>query len=354
MAAGCALVVMAAFVPVPFLISSPGPTFNAIGEFNGKPLIEISGTRTYPTAGNLDLTTVSERGAVHEGVFAGDVIIALALASRVVVPRDTRIPPGVSGSQVAQVNKEMFATSQSDAIGAALRELDIPASESVVVESVTADAPAAGIVKAGDIILSVAGRAVADPSDVARFVQAAGAGVPVDVVVRRSLSGSDAAETMQLQVTTAANPDTGKAYLGVTVAPFFRAPFDIDFTLESVGGPSAGLMFSLGIVDKLSKGLLNGGKHVAGTGTITPAGAVGQIGGIAQKMVGARSAGAELFLAPASNCPDVVGHIPAGLRVIAVETLHEAREYLQEWADSPTGEYPECTASGAAGAPSAG
>ncbi len=346
MLAGCALVIFASFVPIPFLISQPGPTFNTIGEFQGKPLIKITGTRTYPTAGNLDLTTVSERGAVREGVFAGEVLVALARGDRAVVPRDSRIPPGVSGAEVAEANQEMFATSQSDAIGAALRELDIPVTESVVVQSVTAGTPAAGIVKAGDLVVRVAGHPVGDPADVARLVQAAGVGAQIDLVVRRSTSDEQAETTKELQVTAAANPVTGRAFLGLTVAAFYQAPFEIDFTLDSVGGPSAGLMFSLGIVDKLTAGELNGGKHVAGTGTISPDGTVGEIGGIAQKLNGARAAGAELFLAPLSNCADVVGRIPAGLQVVAVETLHQARQYVQEWAQDPTGELPNCSADG--------
>ena len=92
----------------------------------------------------------------------------------------------------------------------------------------------------------------------------------------------------------------------------FKFPFDVKISLDKVGGPSAGMMFALGIVDTVTPGDLTGGKHVAGTGTITPDGAVGPIGGIGQKMVGARSGGATMFLAPAANCDDVVGHIPDG------------------------------------------
>ena len=84
------------------------------------------------------------------------------------------------------------------------------------------------------------------------------------------------------------------------------------------------MMFALGIIDKLTPGSLNGGADVAGTGTISSEGDVGAIGGIRQKLYGARNAGAEYFLAPASNCDEVVGHIPAGLSVFSVATLSDS------------------------------
>jgi PDZ domain-containing protein len=109
----------------------------------------------------------------------------------------------------------------------------------------------------------------------------------------------------------------------------FTFPFDVEISLEKVGGPSAGLMFSLGIIDTVTPGDLTGGKHIAGTGTITPDGAVGPIGGIGQKMQAARAGGATLFLAPAANCEQVAGHIPDGLQVVRVENLAEARAAVE-------------------------
>ncbi|MGV1003501.1 MAG: PDZ domain-containing protein [Candidatus Nanopelagicales bacterium] len=339
--AGSLLVVFASFMPVPFVITRPGPTFNTIGKFDGQPLIEISGTRTYPTSGHLDMTTVSERGGVSEGVQVAEVLVALARSDQVVVPRDARFPPDASGEQIRAANRQLFATSQSDAIGAALHELRIPAEESVVVGAVEGGSPADGVIEAGDVVLRVGAAAVTDPAQVGERVRAAGVGSQVEMQVRRTTG--DKAENLELAVTPAANPDgSGNAFLGISVAPVYEAPFDIDFTLDTVGGPSAGLMFSLGIIDKLSSGRLNGGKHVAGTGTITPAGQVGAIGGIQHKLVGARRDGAELFLAPVANCDEVLGHVPDGLTVIAVDTLHEARTYLQEWVKDPQAKFPTC------------
>ncbi len=116
--------------------------------------------------------------------------------------------------------------------------------------------------------------------------------------------------------------------------------------LDNVGGPSAGMMFALGIVDQLTPGELNGGENVAGTGTIDAEGTVGPIGGIRQKLYGARDAGAEYFLAPAANCDEVVGHVPDGLQVIRTGTLEESLDALSVIAEGgDVASLPTCTAS---------
>jgi Lon-like protease len=121
----------------------------------------------------------------------------------------------------------------------------------------------------------------------------------------------------------------GRFILGVMLKYLFTFPFTVDISLEKVGGPSAGLMFSLGIIDTVTPGDLTGGKHVAGTGTISPDGLVGPIGGIEQKMQGARAGGATMFLAPAANCQEVAGQVPEGLQVVRVENLAEARDAVE-------------------------
>ena len=112
--------------------------------------------------------------------------------------------------------------------------------------------------------------------------------------------------------------------LGVIVQQQYQFPFTVNISIGNIGGPSAGMMFALGIIDRLTGMGLAGGKFIAGTGEISPNGAVSAIGGIQQKMVGARDAGATVFLAPAGNCSDTVGAVPAGLRVVKVSTLSGA------------------------------
>jgi PDZ domain-containing protein len=112
--------------------------------------------------------------------------------------------------------------------------------------------------------------------------------------------------------------------MGVTVGYKYEFPINVNLHLADVGGPSGGMMFALGIYDKLTPGALTGARFIAGTGTITSTGNVGPIGGIRQKMYGAQNAGASYFLAPSENCNEVVGNIPSGLKVFKVSTFSEA------------------------------
>jgi PDZ domain-containing protein len=114
---------------------------------------------------------------------------------------------------------------------------------------------------------------------------------------------------------------SGVPEIGVDIVESYVFPFSVSISVGNIGGPSAGLMFALGIIDKITPDNLTGGRFIAGTGEIEANGAVDPIGGIQQKMVGARQAGATVFLAPADNCPDTAGSVPAGLRVVKVYTL---------------------------------
>ena len=128
--------------------------------------------------------------------------------------------------------------------------------------------------------------------------------------------------------------------MGVEVEEQYRFPFTVRISVGEIGGPSAGMMFALGIIDKLSHDNLTGGKFIAGTGEISPNGTVSPIGGIQQKMAGARAAGATVFLTPAANCPDTAGAVPAGLRLIKVSTLAGAVHDLE--AIKAGGNVPSC------------
>lgn len=134
----------------------------------------------------------------------------------------------------------------------------------------------------------------------------------------------------------------GGSVLGVYLNAEFDYPIDVQIEIDNVGGPSAGTMFALGIIDLLTPEPMAGGHVVAGTGMITPDGQVGPIGGVRLKMLGALRDGAEYFLAPASNCDEVVGHVPAGLQVIRMATLAEAQEAVQAIAEGTAADLPSC------------
>jgi PDZ domain-containing protein len=212
-----------------------------------------------------------------------------------------------------------MANSQKEAIAAALTTLgyDFPSTLSVV--QTQDGSPADGVLKTGDIILSVNGKTFPDVSGLRQEIAANGTGTPATVEITRD------GAPMTLEMTPELSPqDNTTPILGIVVGSEYEFPFDVKIQLENVGGPSAGMMFALGIIDRLTPGAMTGGKHIAGTGTIDADGTVGPIGGIVQKMAGARAAGATDFLAPQSNCDEVVGHIPSGLAVYAVRTLKES------------------------------
>jgi PDZ domain-containing protein len=326
---GGALLLIGVLLPLPFVELAPGPTFNVIGQADGKPIIDISGTTTYPTAGNLDMTTVNERGGPETGIYLGRVVAGWADPHTRVLPREAFYPDQETQSDVAAQNSRQFSDSTSDSVAAALNYLKMPVDTVVVVSSVLDGAPADGHLEPGDQILAINGTTITTSAEVGVAMKAVKPGATVVVKVKRSDT-----DTHDESIVTGANPkDPTRAFLGIEVGETYRAPFHLEITLGGVGGPSAGMMLSMGIIDKLTPGELNGGGFVAGTGTITPDGTVGPIGGIEQKMVGARNAGATLFLAPASNCGDVLGTtIPDGLTVARVSTLAEAVTAVENYA----------------------
>lgn len=191
---------------------------------------------------------------------------------------------------------------------------------------------------AGDVILSVNGETATDVDALRAALAANGTDAPASIVVRHE-DGTE--ETVS--ITPTLSEQTDAPALGISATYDYDFPFDVQIQLNDVGGPSAGMMFALGIIDMLTPGELNGGQNVAGTGTIDAAGDVGPIGGIRQKLYGARDAGATWFLAPATNCDEVVGNVPDGLTVFAVSTLSDSMTALQTIADGgDTAALPSC------------
>jgi len=334
-----ALLGVGLLLPVPYLELAPGPTFNTLGDIDGTPVITIKVAQTYPTAGHLDLTTVNERGGPGGGLYAGRVLVAWADPSSRVVPREAFYPDDVSADDAKAENAQMFSDSESDAVAAALHYLNRPVISAVVVSSVIDGGPSDGKLAPGDQLLTVNGTAIATPDDVSKAMSTVKPGDVVKVTVRKDNgdhAAGDAAtgKVDTVSITTAHNPQQPtRAFLGIGVGTTYRATFPLNITVGGVGGPSAGTMLALGIVDKLTPGEMNGGKFVAGTGTIDPTGKVGPIGGIAQKMAGARGNGAVLFLAPASNCPDVAqASIPDGLTIARIATLSDAVKAVEDYA----------------------
>ncbi|WAX78053.1 YlbL family protein [Streptomyces sp. KMM 9044] len=341
------------FIPVPYSEMSPGPTVNTLGDHDGDPVLRIDGRKTYPTDGHLNMTTVRVTSADYRMNLVEAVYGWLAHDNKV-VPHDTLYPDGKTEEQSTQENAEEFSQSQESAKVAALKELDVPVKSWVIVSMVVKGSPAEGKLHAGDVIRSVDGSAVREPADVAELVtkHKPGEDVGFTIVPAKEQAAAEKENrtptgTEEITITTVASDDAGddRAVVGIAAGIDHTFPFTIDIKLADVGGPSAGLMFALGLYDKLTPGSLTGGKFVAGTGTIDDAGKVGPIGGIEMKTVGARAKGAEYFLTPADNCAAAAEDVPEGLTLIKVDTIDDALGALKDLGSGDTADLPTCTAS---------
>jgi Lon-like protease len=323
-------------VHVPYAILRPGPVVNTLGNGSGgKPLITVEGKATYPTAGVLDFTTVEVFGGPKNPANGWDWIFGHLDRSSTVVPEEQVFPTGVTSKQVDQENAAEMAGSQQEAIVVALRALGQKVPEVVTITDLTKDSPARGVLRAGDVVVSVDGKVVTTSDSLQAAIRAHKPGESAVFTVRRN------GTKQVLSVKTAASK--GNTVVGVFLKSTFDVPTKVTIDAGDVGGPSAGMMFSLAIYDKLTPGALTGGANIAGTGTINYTGAVGPIGGIQQKLAGAKRGGAAWFLAPAANCDEVVGHVPDGLQVFKVATFAQARDTVEAIAAKRTASLSKCT-----------
>jgi len=332
-----ALSMVAWLRPVPYVAMRPGPVQNTLGDLDGAPIVRVSGHRTYPTKGELDLTTVSVT-APTAALTLGDALLAWFDPERALVPRDLYYPPQVSVQQTEHESAVEMASSQDSAVVAALSELGFHVPMSVKVQSVVKGAPAQGHLRVGDTITAVGGTPVEEATDVSRLLQRVEPGRTAALTVRRG------GRTVRVESPTEADPaDPSRTVVGVTIAGEPTLPFDVSIELgHRIGGPSAGLMFSLAIIDKLTPGALTGGEHIAGTGTITPTGRVGPIGGIQQKIPGAAGSGASVFLVPSANCGEARQAEGDDIRLVRVRTLASALDSVRKLARDPQAAVPTC------------
>ncbi len=329
------LVALAVAVPLPYAISGPGPTRDTLGDEGDTPLIAISGAPTYPSTGELLLTTVSTAGGPGYPVTLGDVLRGWASSARSVLPVEEVFPASETREQIEEANQADMISSQENATVAALEELGYAVPTTLTVDSTMPQSGAEGVVEPGDVVTSLDGVPVGSFAELSAGMDAVAAGDRVQLGVTRG------GEPFELTVTTI-DDGTGRAILGLFIDPTFDFPVDVSIKIDDIGGPSAGTMFALGIVDRLTPADEANGQVIAGTGTMDLTGSVGPIGGIQQKLVGARRDGATWFLAPEANCSEVVGHVPDGLSVLRISTLHDAREAITAIGAGTAGDLPGC------------
>lgn len=335
------LLVLATSATVPLVAMGPGPTYDTLGQAERQtedggteevPVVEVIGREADETTGSLRMTTV----AVRDRLTLLDAMGFWLDPQQVVIPRDQVFPPDQSRDEVREANAAEMVGSENSAEAAAYRYLGIPMEPRV--EGVDPSGPAKGRLEAGDIVMSVAGVAVTDTTEVVEQVSAHRPGEEIEVAVRR---GGEMATTTVTLASSGPDGDPEQGRLGIVVGDTPADGTDVRVTVApDVGGPSAGLILSIAIVDRLSPGEVTGGADVAGSGTIRPDGTVGPIGGIRHKIRAAADEGATEFLVPAANCGEAVQDPPDGIRLIEVSTLAGALEALDAAASG--GQPPTC------------
>lgn len=330
------LIALLTVFPAPFAVGGPGPTFDTLGDDeSGVPLVTIEGAPTFEASGELRLTTVSVSRGSSQAFTMGSVLKGYFSSGQYVMPEEYVFGDPAEEDVYDEQAKQDWITSQESATVSALEQLGIPVPASIRVAGVEDDSNALGLLQTDDVLVAIDGTPIDTYSQMSAAV---GAHQPGDTIELAVMRGSE-------QVTESfktLDDGQGNAIIGIWIDPTFDIPIDVSVQIDRVGGPSAGMMFSLGIMDKLTEQDELSGQHVAGTGTIDADGDVGPIGGIQFKMEGARQAGAEYFLAPIENCPDVVGHVPEGLSVFSVDRLGDAYTAVESIGAGTTSQLSTC------------
>ena len=323
-------------LPVPYVRLVPGPVTDTLGASGGKPLIQIKGhDAATTTSGHIYLVTVGEYGGPGQNLSAMSVLKGWWDDTEAIVPTRVLYAPDQTAQQVQQQDAAQMDMSQEDAKVAALRYLGFPLEPGVLVAGLADSSAAKGKLEVGDVITDVDGTRVTDGDQLLAITKKHSVGDQITLTVNRNGNTAEVPVTLGKPLA-----DSGAPSIGISVVDSYAKPFEINIGLKDVGGPSAGMAFALGIIDKLSGGNLTGGHSIAGTGTIDENGNVGAIGGVQQKVVGARDAGATAFLVPAGNCAEAVAAVPKGLRLAKVSTLAGAVDAIKTLADG--GQVPSC------------
>lgn len=324
--------------PVRYVTFRPGPTINVLAKYDGKQIVSVSGHKTYRDDGGLRMVTVYAGGP-------GDQISLLGMVYGWLNPDDAVLPVSIYQGQTETANRQESAvemsSSQDNATAAALSALGVKFSTEVQVSDVAKDGASVGKLAKGDVLVAVNGRTAPDATKLVNLIRKITPGTPTVLTIRR------AGTEKKVTVTTKAAPDDPKvSRIGVGVAQDYVFPFKVKVSLpDTIGGPSAGMMFALAIYDVLTPGSLTGGRVIAGSGEITPDGKVGPIGGIGQKLPAAQRDGARLFLVAADNCAEAVhSHYDSDkMRLVKVDTLADAIKDVDAWRKDPNADLPRCT-----------
>lgn len=335
------LLVLAFVLPLPYATYAPGLTVDVLGtQEDGSEIISVEGHPTYRDDGELRMTTVFVSLAKPDGTKRLPELMRTWLDDDdAVYPYEVVHPDDQTVEEDEREGAVDMVTSQDTAIAVALTEMGETVEPELGVSYVEEGSPADGKLQVRDLFREVNGEKVTSSDQITAAVQAATKDDPAEITVLRG----EKRVTVELVPATLHDGSTG---IGINLGPAYDFPFDVSVNIDpAIGGPSAGLMFSLAIYDTLTPGSLTDGHDIAGTGTISADGSVGPIGGIEQKIAGARQDGAELFLVPPDNCDEALRVEEPGMRLVKADTMHDAREAIDAWTADPDADLPTCEAS---------
>ena len=303
------------FYQLPVIALSPGPMEDVLAR------LKVEGSRVYDSEGKLYLTSVG----IDDDVRFYEALLDMANRDVQLLPRAELYPEEQDTAEIDKENAALMDRSKETASVVALREVGYEIEPSgVEVTQVVPGTPADGKLRAGDRILDADGRAVASTDEVRAAITRHKIGERVAFRIDRD----DTKKNVSVQVREA----DGQPRVGILLRDLFPdLPVKVSIETENnIGGPSAGLMFTLSIIDKLTPEDLTGGKRIAGTGEIALDGGVLPVGGVAEKLIAVRRLGVTTFLIPAENCDSVRGQVPDGLRLVKVSNINDALRFLRD------------------------
>ncbi len=303
---------------LPYFAIAPGPVEEVAD------LVTVGDVPVYPTNGDLFLLTVGLR---EVNVFE---YVEAELDPRVDLwSRDVVRPPGVTQEQQTRTNLQAMDQSIDTAIYVALTRLGYEVGftgDGITILEVVAGSPADGVLQVGDVITQIDGVQVLTSDDASNDIRAHQVGDTIRLVGTRN------GEPLDVSVTLAEHPElAGTPMVGVvldTVNLDLQLPIDVAVDSRNIGGPSAGMMYALTVLDLLTEEDLAKGHRIAGTGTISFDETVGAIGGVRQKVFAARSVGAEYVLVPSDNYDEALTAAGKDIQVVAIGTLQDALDFL--------------------------
>ena len=310
-----ALVFALNFYKLPVVALSPGPMEDVLVH------LKVEGARAYDSNGKLYLTSVG----IDDNVRFYEALLDMANRDVQLLPRAQLYPEEQPSAEIDKENAALMDRSKETATVVALRELGYDIEPSgVEITQIVSGTPADGKLEPGDQIVEADGRAVDSTEEVRTAITAHKVGERVAFRVDRGKT----TEKVSVRVEAL----EGQPRIGIVLRDLFPdLPVKVSIETENnIGGPSAGLMFALSIIDKLTPDDLTAGRRIAGTGEIALDGGVLPVGGVAEKLIAVRRLGVTTFLIPADNCQSVRGQVPDGLRLVKVSKLEEALRFLRQ------------------------